>query len=254
MAKNENGNAKEKGGQLEVVRDFQVPTILNEQDFQEELDGLTLSFTNVKIPSGGGLYFEVPGDDEEPDAVKVLEGVIVHHHPVNAFWSEAYTGGNEPPDCFSMDGKQGQGDPGKQCQYCEYNEWGSGKDGTGKACQNRRRLYLLREGEIFPLLLSLPPTSIGNFGSYLSRAILQKGLRSYGVVSEVKLKKATNKGGIEYSQAHFKLKDPLEPQVALQLKDYGRAVKAFAGGVSVQDVEGQDQSSMFEGEDVTDLV
>lgn len=31
--------------------------------FSEELDGLRPSFERIKIPAGGGLAYEVPGDD-----------------------------------------------------------------------------------------------------------------------------------------------------------------------------------------------
>ena len=37
----------------------------------EELDGLTPTFERIKIPAGGGLAYEVPGEDpDSPDSVK----------------------------------------------------------------------------------------------------------------------------------------------------------------------------------------
>ncbi len=45
--------------------------------FADELDGLTPSFERIKIPAGGGLAFEVPGNDpESPDSVKEFKAVI----------------------------------------------------------------------------------------------------------------------------------------------------------------------------------
>ena len=39
--------------------------------FSEEMSGLTPSFERIKIPAGGGIAFEVPGDDpNNPDLVK----------------------------------------------------------------------------------------------------------------------------------------------------------------------------------------
>ena len=36
----------------------------------------------VKIPSGGGLAFELPGeDDENPESATEIVGVILDHHP-----------------------------------------------------------------------------------------------------------------------------------------------------------------------------
>jgi len=236
-----------KKNELQVVENFTVPQVLNQQDVLEEMDGMTFNFALVKIPSGGGLSFEVPSDDpESPDAEKEIDGVIVHHHPVNAYWAAAYTGGNEPPDCSAMDGKIGHGDPGGDCKVCPHNQWGSGQDGSGKACQNRRRVYVLREGEMFPLLLSLPPTSLQNFANYISRSLLQKGLRSYEVVSTAKLRKTKSGTGIEYSQALWGLSAKLDPQTAGQMRQYANDIKALASGVLVEDVEGSDSASEVE--------
>ena len=57
--------------------------------FAEELDGLTPSFERIKIPAGGGLAFEVPGDDpDSPDSVKEFKAVILYHHPINCYYEE----------------------------------------------------------------------------------------------------------------------------------------------------------------------
>ena len=51
--------------------------------FAEELDGLTPAFERIKIPAGGGLAYEVPGDDpDSPDSVKEFKAVILYHHPI----------------------------------------------------------------------------------------------------------------------------------------------------------------------------
>ena len=76
--------------------------------FSEEMSGLTPSFERIKIPAGGGIAFEVPGDDpNNPDLVKSFKAVILHHQPINSYYKEKYDGSNNPPDCASMDGKVG---------------------------------------------------------------------------------------------------------------------------------------------------
>ena len=129
----------------------------------EELDGLDIGFERIKIPSAGSTMFEVPGEDGEPEAVKEFSAVILLQHPINAYYATKYTGGNLPPDCASLDGETGVGTPGGLCAKCPLNEFDSGDNG-GKACKNRRRIYVLREGEVFPLLLSLPTGSLKEFG------------------------------------------------------------------------------------------
>ena len=155
--------------------------VLKENNFAdivaEEMDGLSASFERIKIPSGGVTMFEIPGDNpDEPETVKEFSAVILHHHPMYAFYKEKYTGGSNPPDCGSFDGKTGEGDPGGNCETCPYNKFGSGENGA-KACKNRRRIYLLREGELFPMILSLPTGSLKEFSRFLMKQ-LSKGNKS----------------------------------------------------------------------------
>ena len=137
----------------------------------EEMDGLSAAFERIKIPSGGGVMFEIPGENpEEPDTVKTFSAVILYQHSLNAYYQSEYQGGSNPPDCGSFDGHHGEGNPGGSCDSCPLNQYGSGKNGA-KACKNRRRLYLLREGDIFPVILSLPTGSLKSFTRYLMRVI-----------------------------------------------------------------------------------
>lgn len=193
----------------------------------EELDGLSASFERIKIPSAGSTVFEVPGEDpNEPDAVKEFSAVILYHHTIHAFYKSKYTGGNNPPDCGSFDGVIGEGDPGGSCAKCLYNQFGSGENGS-KACKNRRRVYVLREGEIFPLLLSLPTGSLKEFTRYIKR-LLGKGKTSNSIVTRFTLKKAVNSGGITYSQAQFAVDRTLSPDEYALINKLSDDVKAFS--------------------------
>lgn len=223
---------------LAIIQEFSVPA-LNEdlgQAFAEELDGLPMAPARVKIPSGGGLAFEVPGDDpDSPEMVKEIVGVIVDHYPVNAFWSDKYAGQNNPPDCSALDGKRGVTRDGevRACNSCPYNAWGSGENG-GKACKNMHRIYILREGEVLPLLLTLPPTSLKNFADYLARRIVGKGRRSYEVITKISLKKATSSQGITYSQAVFSLVGVLHQDVAQKMAEYSASIKAVTRNMAIE--------------------
>lgn len=157
----------------------------------DELEGLDLSFEKIKIPSAGSTVFEVPGEDDDTDTVKEFSAVILHHHTLNCYYKTKYTGGSNPPDCGSFDGIVGEGDPGGECKRCPLNQFGTGENGS-KACKNRRRIYVLREGEVFPLLLSLPTGSLKEFTKFIKR-LLSKGKKSNSVVTRFSLKKATNK-------------------------------------------------------------
>jgi hypothetical protein len=108
----------------------------------DELNGLDVGFERIKIPSGGATMFEMPAEDgDETLSVKEFSGVVLHHHTLNAYYKNKYTGGSNPPDCGSFDGVTGEGDPGGNCAKCTNNQFGTGENGA-KACKNRRRVYI----------------------------------------------------------------------------------------------------------------
>ena len=193
----------------------------------EELNGLEGGFDRIKIPSGGAIMYELPGDtDDEPEAVKEFSAVILYHHPVLQYYKEKYTGGSNPPDCGSFDGVSGDGVPGGTCAKCPLSQFGSGEN-NGKACKNRRRVFLLREGEIFPLILSLPTGSLKEFTRYIKR-LLSKGRKSNSVVTRFTLKKAVNAGGLAYSQAQFAIDRPLTAEEQALIAKLTEQVKAYS--------------------------
>ncbi len=208
-----------------ALRDFNMADIM-----AQEMAGLNASFDRIKIPSGGGTVFEVAGDDpDNPDVVKELYAVILYQHPLNAYYKTEYTGGNNPPDCGSYDGVCGVGDPGGVCASCPNNVFGTGKNGA-KACKNKRRMYLLREGELFPILLTLPTGSLKGFTRYLMR-VLPKYKSTNAVVTKFTLKKVTNKGGTPYSEAQFAVARALSPEEFALVSRLSEQVKEMASSV-----------------------
>ena len=197
----------------------------------EELDGLDAGFERIKIPSAGSTVFEIPGEDpNEPEAIKEFSAVILFHHPLHAYYREKYTGGNNPPDCGSFDGVIGEGDPGGECRKCQFNQFGTAENGA-KACKNRRRIFVLREGEIFPLLLSLPTGSLREFTKYIKR-LLSKGRKSNSVVTTFSLKKTTNAGGIAYSQAQFAIDRALTPEEHGTIEKLSEQIRGYSKQVA----------------------
>jgi len=195
-----------------------------------ELEGLDLKFERIKIPSAGSTVFEVPGEDGESDAVKEFSAVILLHHVLNCYYKSKYVGGSNPPDCGSFDGIIGVGDPGGECAKCPLNRFGSGENGS-KACKNRRRIYVLREGEVFPLLLSLPTGSLNEFTKYIQR-LLTKGRKSNMVVTRFSLRKATSTGGVTYSQAQFAIDRPLSPEEIVYIEKQTDLLKSYSRSVA----------------------
>ncbi len=212
----------------------------------EDLEGLQLSFDRIKIPAGGATAFEVPGDNDETEMVKEIECVILHHHPAYAFYQSQYTGGNNPPDCGSFNGITGVGTPGGECANCPFNRFGSGA-GQSKACKNRRMIYILVDGELFPMVMSLPTGSLKEFTHYIKRQ-LSKGRRLSQIVTKISLKKATNSTGITYSQAVFTFVRVLESNEKTAVALMVDQVKAYAANLTLAALAQNDDSPMVDPE------
>ena len=186
-----------------IIPDYSSSSFTNE-DLMDDIDGLQLRLQRVKIPAGGVLQFEMPGEDlENPEYVPVLEGVILFNHPANSYWPEGNEyDDNTPPLCQAVTGKMGYGDPGGICETCAYNRFGSGLNG-GKACKNMRMLYLLRSGDFMPIQLTLPPTSLTSYRDFANWAFLLQKRPVYSGVVQIALRRETG-NGFTYSVATFK--------------------------------------------------
>lgn len=204
--------------------------------FSEELDGLRPTFERIKIPAGGALSYEVPGDDpNSPDMAKDFCAVILYHHPVNSYFKEKFNGSANPPECSSIDGKIGvERDSGEchDCKTCPMAQFGSGENG-GMACKQKRCLYLLREGEILPIVMTLPTGSIPEFTKYITR-LVAKGKHANTVVTKFALKKAQNSTGINYSQATFSVVRDLTPAEKQAVASMSSQIKSIAGSVAIE--------------------
>ncbi|MBR3623897.1 MAG: hypothetical protein IKN43_11210 [Selenomonadaceae bacterium] len=210
------------------LKEFDFNTVVS-----EEMDGLNTVFERIKMPSGGTTLFQLPEDDtDEPSFVKEFSAVILYHHPIRAYFKTKFTGATNPPDCGSLDAVKGHGEPGGDCRNCIYNDFNTGENGA-KACKERQRLYLLREGEIFPMLLSLPTGSLKDFNRYLMR-LLTKGIKSSEVVTKFSLMTATNKGGIVYAKAKFRMERRLTEDELPLVKNIAEEIRKVSGKVGLE--------------------
>lgn len=220
--------------EVAVKEDINLPALQNNmaEAFAEEMDGLTFAYDRAKIPTGGGLTFEI-GEGDDIDVEKEIVGIIVDHHPINAYWSGVFSGGNTPPDCSSLDGKTGT--VHGTCAECLYNQWGSDMTSGGKLCKNQHRIYILREGASLPILLTLPPTSLKPFGSYLSKRLLERGKLPRHVLTKFSLKKVANATGVAYSEVAFARGDDLPESLKPAIDDYCANLKTMTRSLSVAD-------------------
>lgn len=208
----------------------QALDVLNDA-LADDCAGLEFQIDRIKIPAGGGTQFELPEDiNGEVVSIPELTGVILYHKPMYAYYRTAYEGGNNPPDCGSYDGVNGYGTPGGLCSKCPYNEFGSGQ-GQSKACKNKRLVFLIREGEIFPVELTIPPGSLKTFTNFV-KSQLTKQRRLNEMVTKIHIKRATNAKGIAYAQVMFSFVRMLDEDEKRVIAGMTAQVKAYADALN----------------------
>ena len=192
----------------------------------------------VKIPAGGATAFEVPTLEGE-ESVKEIEGIIIFWKTARAYWPEKFNGENNPPQCSSVDGEVGQGTPGGYCSKCPLAQFGSAENGKGQACKQMRQLFIVRENDILPLVLTLPPTSIKPAKQYFMR-LASKGIKYTHAVTKITLEKAKSGEGITYSKAAFALVKQLEPAVCTKIDAFTESIRPMLETVAVENGETPD--------------
>lgn len=191
----------------------------------------------IVMPSGGQPFWSVPDLSGEPSAEKAIEGVIIEWQDRRAYWARSLdeSGGGSPPDCSSDDGITGVGDPGGACEACPLSKFGSGPDGVGQACKQMRMLYMLREDQILPVVITAPPTSLAPVRQYMLR-LTSRRVPYYGVLTSLELEQTTNQGGIKYSKIKPVLVDRLDASVAEKVKSMRDSLRPYLTAIRTQDL------------------
>jgi len=168
----------------------------------------------VGTPLGGATTwsFEVNGNDETADE---LVGLLVGVGKRGVLWPQEDPSGMRPvlisPDLitgYRVGNDLGSIDPEALERYRtgdgEYDwvalsgsaefGYGSGK-GRGKKVKESRVLAILREGDVWPLLISVGPGSLGTLLPFLKRL----PCFPYEAVIGLRLERAKNQGGQPYS-------------------------------------------------------
>lgn len=192
----------------------------------------------IKIPAGGGKAWELP----DGKVATEFSGVVIYAQDSRAYWKEGLddgAGAGKPPDCASDDAETGHGDPGGACAHCPLAEFGS--DGRGQACKQVRLLFVLLPGELLPVVVSLPPTSLKPARSFMLR-LASKGVPYYGVVTKFLLEGTKNPEGIDYSVVKLEVAEKMDTEGVAKFRKVRdayaplfQATKADAEDFSVKD-------------------
>ena len=163
--------------------------------FRENTEGETLSerdLPRIPVPPQGMKAWTIPSNEGEKYE-EAIRGILVKVTTPRAMWPASMDeGGSSPPICSSPDGIKGAGKPGGDCLACPFNAWGSAENGDGKACKEKRMLYILRKDSILPLVVQAPSTSIQNVKEYRMGLAGQK-LLYHAVETELTLERVDGK-------------------------------------------------------------
>lgn len=187
-----------------VIKDSGVPAFAEGIDTPEDilkdnLKGRTARLPQIKILHAGAQTFQMPDGKK----VENFKGIILDTSPTRAYWASAFTGGKNPPSCWSVDGlKPDQRCENKEsisCAECPHNLWGSDpKGGKGKACKEMARIHFVGEGMHIPYRLVIPPSGIRALDQYMS-LLVGKGLHYNHVMTRVDAVEARNDAGIKFT-------------------------------------------------------
>ncbi len=213
---------------------------MQQEERQNTLSGVDLQLTRYKINKDLCQFV-----DETGETVKELVGVIVYKDKIRGYWDR--TAEDNIPECSSIGGVTGITRDGKNrpCASCPFNQWGSavdekGEQTKGKACKEMRRIYLALKGAAVPIIITLPPTSIGNFDKYISARATRN---ITDLARETKVTLSPEKGGkFTYAVAQFALGDPVPPKDQLRYYEMRKWAKALADRtpVEVEDYDATD--------------
>jgi len=215
-------------------------------NLQDNMEGVIPRLPQISIVHQAQL-FKMP-DETKPEK---FEAVILDQTPANAWWAIPITetGGNTVPDCFSMDAINSMENCNKKqsdhCKGCPQNEFGSDDRGKGKACKNMKRLHLIMEDSLLPRRLTIPPTSIRAFDTYLT-GLVDRGLPYRAVETVFSLKKVT--GEFEYSEIQC---EKIRVLAKEELIEIGKFVMQYKEGARAQEIRADEYVSKSEKQDTS---
>lgn len=203
----------------------------------------TISRSDLDVainPSGKSTKWEIAGLGDDSEMVNEIEGVIVAHQRYRVYWKDEYSGssGANAPDCISRDMLTGEGEPGGECASCPFNEWDSGANGS-KACSERRRIFVLRPGEMLPTILTASPVNVGAMKTYGTKLISKAQKRYTQVISKLRLEPAVSKSGFDYAKMVISMVSPLPPEEAQKMEAYAHMMKPYLLDLEIDDTDAE---------------
>jgi hypothetical protein len=200
--------AKEETKEVALIDVNNYPMLLDPSEtqdvikaIQENFDGEALShrelFTLMPNMKGEDRWNGVETEDGM-ETFRELTGVILYIGSTRARFEGDYGKGSKIPLCTSPDGINGHGDPGGDCNDCEYAQFGA--NGETPECDQKKPMYVLipQVSPVLPVIFNIPATNFGALKKY--KATLSRfGNRLYDVETRFTLRPETTQNKMSTS-------------------------------------------------------
>lgn len=229
----------EENKNLQVTKDS-LPAEFQEafnEDLNNNMEGIQARLPQITI-NHKECQFNIP-TSSGGEITQELNGIVLHHQKVNVYFISAQ---DKQPTCSSLDAKipeegQGRVKQAQHCISCQKNQFGSGKDGSGKACKNMIRLHVKLENSIIPLRLSVPPTSIAEYEQFVTM-LARESIPVLTIKTKITLEKK-EKGSIIWSVLKFKNQERLTVE---QWQEMRAIRKLYLDSMARQPIEVEEYS------------
>jgi len=183
-------------------------------------------------PSDKATDWSIEGLDEKPETVDTIEGVIIHHRTIRAYWEKEYSGSGGPPDCSSIDARQGVGTPGGKCADCPLTAFGSGKNNS-QACRIIKQLFMIREGEILPTTVNITAVNVKIPKKYMLDLLSKKRKKFNRVITKITNVTDKSNSGFNYAKTIFSVSGVLSPEQSAAMETMTQLMAPILGARAV---------------------
>lgn len=180
--------------------------------------GLTWrNFERAVNPASGEAQWKMEDLDGSMTRFNDVEGIVIFHKMTRSYWKTKFKGGGTPPDCASEDGLEGVGNPGGTCSKCPFSKFGSGENNS-QACRQIKQLFLLREGEILPVLINLSPINSEKATTFFLRLLSRKQLAFNQVITKITMSPDKSNSGYDYGDVKMAMVEQIPPEASDQIE------------------------------------
>lgn len=209
----------------------EVKDILRANCGPEGMDAFDL--TRAVNPTGENTEWKIPGLEDEPEMTNMVEGVIIYHRLVRAYWEGKYKGkGAVPPNCSANDAMTGEGNPGGSCLDCPFAKFGSG-DNNSQACRVIKQLFIVRSGELLPTLINISAVNVKRPKKYLLDLLSKRRLKFNQVITRIRLEPDVSGSGFDFARSDFSLASVLPEE---QMKAAAELTAIFTPLLASRDI------------------